>query len=263
MALLAGVALADRPVLAAAQVQGFGKDLPLEIVLRQIVPPTRKVIVAAGIDQERTTSWVGGQPWATVLHNALNPLGLTALIDQTTVRIDRQGSAPQFTGGNGLLILKAAAQVVTHVDDQAVGNPVPLTSALNDPIKQASSVQSSPQSHGQSVPIAAASAVGGPATGTPSSIEIDAASFSSWMATAGDDLREVLATWAEQANWSIVWRSEYTYPLYASAVFDGAFTDAAQGLLQNFTQAHPPLRATFYKGNKVLVIENFGNIRGE
>lgn len=253
---------------AAAQVQGFGTDLPLEVVIKQLVPPTHQVVVAPGVDQTRATSWTGGRAWDHVLADALRPLGLTAYVDRSAVRIEpkawRGASATRFEGGNGLLILSSNRRA-----DPTVAPDEPASRATMSPTGTPSwSGETAPAGPSPKLLIpeqrpAGASNNQFASTDPGAAIAVEASSFNSWMASAGKDLREVLASWAEEAGWSVVWRSDYSYPLHASAVFDGQFTDAARRLLENFAKARPPIQATFYQGNRVLLIENHGDISGE
>lgn len=239
---------------AAGALQGFGRDLPLDVVIKQIVPPTHQVVVAPGIDRQRPTSWTGGRAWETALADALAPLGLTAQIDGAAVRIEptqwRGATAAHREGGKGLVILPSRGASVQLTSAVATAAPADTPRLSGPPADLLVPAPATPPS----VSTEAAS---------PIAIEVERGSFTSWLAAEGKDLREVLISWAEEAGWSVVWRSDYRYPLQAGASFDGEFTDAASLLLQNFASARPPVRATFYKGNRVLLVENQGDISGE
>ncbi len=76
-----------------------------------------------------------------------------------------------------------------------------------------------------------------------------------WAAKEGATLYRTLSQWAERAEWKIVWKSSYEYPIEAGAVFVGGFTDAVDNVLKAFEDTYPPLHVTYYK-NRVAVIEN-------
>ena len=76
----------------------------------------------------------------------------------------------------------------------------------------------------------------------------------SWVVASGQTLREVLQNWCDKEGWDLVWTTTREYPIEASAVFKGRFTDVASALVRNFERATPIPYAKFYKGNRVLVI---------
>lgn len=78
---------------------------------------------------------------------------------------------------------------------------------------------------------------------------------SGWRAARGETLNNVLSDWADKAGWSVVFRSRVVYELQAGAQFEGDFMEAATALLKS-VQANPAPNATFYRGNRVLVISD-------
>ncbi len=71
-----------------------------------------------------------------------------------------------------------------------------------------------------------------------------------------DNLATVLQDWAAREGWKVEWKSEYSYRLTTSARFQGDFVQATTELLRSMTEARPQPTAEFYRGNKVLVIDN-------
>ncbi len=76
-----------------------------------------------------------------------------------------------------------------------------------------------------------------------------------WLAEEGSTLRSLLTEWSERAGWRLVWNSNRNYTLSAGAMFRGRFADVASALIRSFARARPAPLATFYKGNRVLVVE--------
>ena len=66
---------------------GFGRDVPLEFAVRQVVPSTMHVEYGDMIDRQLRVSWQGGKPWQQVLHAVLVPIGLRVVTSGRTVRI--------------------------------------------------------------------------------------------------------------------------------------------------------------------------------
>lgn len=76
-----------------------------------------------------------------------------------------------------------------------------------------------------------------------------------WLAEEGATLRGLLSEWCERSGWRLVWNSNRNYTLAAGAMFRGRFADVASALIRTFARARPAPLATFYKGNRVLVVE--------
>ncbi len=70
-----------------ANAVGFGKELPLELALSQVIPSGFNYELGQNIDQGRMVSWDGGEPWNIVLNNMLRPLNMTAVIQGNEVMI--------------------------------------------------------------------------------------------------------------------------------------------------------------------------------
>ncbi len=75
-----------------------------------------------------------------------------------------------------------------------------------------------------------------------------------WEAPAGETLRHLLMRWGEMSGWTVVWKLDRDYNLEAGVVFRGKFTEVAAAFIRSFARATPAPIGTFYKGNRVLVI---------
>lgn len=76
-----------------------------------------------------------------------------------------------------------------------------------------------------------------------------------WLAEEGDTLKGLLSEWCERSGWRLIWNSNRNYTLSAGAMFRGRFADVTSALIRTFARAQPAPMATFYKGNRVLVVE--------
>ena len=76
-----------------------------------------------------------------------------------------------------------------------------------------------------------------------------------WYAEEGQNLKALLTQWSEESGWRLVWNSNRNYVLSAGAMFRGRFADVSSALIRAFARARPAPVATFYKGNRVLVVE--------
>lgn len=75
-----------------------------------------------------------------------------------------------------------------------------------------------------------------------------------WEAKSGDTLRNLLMKWGEESGWTVIWKLDRDYHLEAGVVFRGTFTEVSGALIRSFARATPAPIGTFYKGNRVLVI---------
>jgi len=75
-----------------------------------------------------------------------------------------------------------------------------------------------------------------------------------WEALSGESLRTLLVEWGQKSGWTVVWKMDRDYILEAGVVFRGTFTEVASAIIRTFARATPAPIGTFYKGNRVLVI---------
>lgn len=76
-----------------------------------------------------------------------------------------------------------------------------------------------------------------------------------WLAEEGKSLKTLLTEWSDRSGWRLVWNTNRNYTLTAGAMFRGRFADVSSALIRAFARARPAPIATFYKGNRVLVVE--------
>lgn len=68
-------------------VEGFGRDLPLVVALRQITPSNYQFGFADGVRMDEPTSWTGGIGWQELLDQTLKSKNLMARIDGQMITI--------------------------------------------------------------------------------------------------------------------------------------------------------------------------------
>ncbi len=76
-----------------------------------------------------------------------------------------------------------------------------------------------------------------------------------WLAEEGQTLKSLLTEWSDRAGWRLVWKTNRNYPLTAGAMFRGRYADVSAALIRTFARARPAPIGTFYKGNRVLLVE--------
>lgn len=80
-----------------------------------------------------------------------------------------------------------------------------------------------------------------------------------WEAEEGDNLRELLTKWSAMSGWKLLWNTNRNYTLSAGVMFKGNFADVSSALIRAFARARPAPIATYYKGNRVIVVETMEN----
>ncbi|MBP3490758.1 toxin co-regulated pilus biosynthesis Q family protein, partial [bacterium] len=86
-------------------------------------------------------------------------------------------------------------------------------------------------------------------------IQISDSTVLTWEAEEGDNLRELLTKWSSMAGWKLLWQTNRNYILSAGVMFKGNFADVSSALVRAFARARPAPIATYYKGNRVIVVE--------
>ncbi len=95
-------------------VEGFGTDIPLALVLRQIVPAKYSFSFGDGVDLGARVSWQGGKAWNLVLEEAIAPLNLSYKINSNNLKLYHIDSFPS----NNIDVEKSSS--ITPVIDENV-----------------------------------------------------------------------------------------------------------------------------------------------
>lgn len=76
-----------------------------------------------------------------------------------------------------------------------------------------------------------------------------------WLVKEGISLKNTIEDWSDRAGWKLVWKTGRNYQVQAGAMFRGRYVDVVSALVRSFARARPAPYATFYKGNRVLVVD--------
>jgi len=203
--------------------EGFGKDIPLAIAIRDIVPNSLAYSFSPKEIAGTKISWRGGKPWPEVLHQALAPHGLDASLNENTMLLFKVNNA-----SNSLSQIESKAE--TPMVPDTIAEPVPLMPAITETPSQVSPV----------IPV------------------MDVKITSKWEARPGVTLRQTLESWAKQSNVELNWSTPYDYPVNNAFYFSGSFSDAVQSLLSTYGGGKPSPKGRLYPnlpdGPSVLMI---------
>lgn len=181
----------------SVMVDGFGRDLPVEVVAEQVVPPAFAVSFGADVNRNEITSWQGGRDWRSVLGDSLAPLGLTFTESDRSILITRSVQAVPAPGA-------MQAPCCDHA-----GRPMHPQVQPMQPMSEADRYAAAKGDMMMQAPAAVA--------------PMEPQSPEEWVAAGGSTLKNTLVQWADRAGWAIAWQSERDYRLEASATFYGDF----------------------------------------
>ncbi|PJB69471.1 MAG: hypothetical protein CO093_10370 [Alphaproteobacteria bacterium CG_4_9_14_3_um_filter_47_13] len=119
---------------------GFGKDIPLVLAMRQIVPASYSYSFDTGVNPGVRVSWQGGRPWDVVINAALAPLNLHAVISGKAIQIQHGFPAAEQE------ILKQDVNVLSVQETVPLYSPPVMMSApVTGPEKRETVIQSYPK----------------------------------------------------------------------------------------------------------------------
>jgi hypothetical protein len=268
---------------------GFGKDLPLMIAVKQIVPESFGISIAPGVGDGSNVSWQGGRPWNEALDLALAPQGLQSSVSGNVVTVMPMAASipaptPQYQTISGALPSGQVFNASPVFDDSSVSSGAPMFAP--SPLLQNASTPMAPSSSdnlftpvsavgggGQSLPQqpmigsmeslgseGSFGSVGAPVQPMNPQMYDSAVQF--WAAPKDSSLREVLTSWTRKAGVELFWSSQYDYPISAAVNVEGDFEEAVQILLRGLEESDPRplgrLHPNLPNGPAVLVIEARG-----
>ncbi|MBU6235866.1 MAG: TcpQ domain-containing protein [Alphaproteobacteria bacterium] len=216
--------------------EGFGRDLPLVMAIRQIVPSSYGFVFDDGIDVNSHVSWQGGKPWDIVLQETLSPLNLGATIRGNVVTIARRTGVQSTsnTPANGPAVM---TETVMNSNSMPM-TPLPVA-AVSAP----------------AVPDDMSGGIVQPAAATSATLN----ATTTWTAPRNSTLRGILEDWSERVGVELYWASEYDYPIKSGVKIQGTFEEAVQTLLKGLSESRPRplgrLHPNLPEGPAVLVIE--------
>lgn len=211
-------------------IQGFGRDVPLTIATRQIVPSDHTVQYAPGVDPSTNVTWTGGRSWKEALNDALAEKNLKAIVIADSVMIEPVAGAALLRAEP----LAAAAPLPPIANEVRVENTSTVTTtttAATDMVPDVTVVQAAPQMPGKQM----------------------------WVAPRASTLRQVLTDWTREAGVQMQWSAQYDYPLMSDVQIGGTFEEAVETLLSGLVDAQPRPVARLHpnepNGPAILVVE--------
>lgn len=163
--------------------------------------------------------------------------------------------AGALTGVPALAAVQAAAPAVEKVAGSRPAAPAePAASPVSAPVssKKAAPTSRNRNKTAQAAPAAAAVKSAPDALAVPPA---PPATGDSWDIVMADrTLNGAMNRWAAAAGWQLLWELPVDYSVQARTTIPGKFEDAVTLVVASMEQAEIPMKAVFYKGNKVLRI---------
>lgn len=228
-------------------VEGFGKDIPLAMALRDIVPAKYAYAFSPRDIAGVKISWRGGKPWQDVLKDALAPYDFDVSVNENNIVI----FAKQYT-----------APVASPAASAPVAPPVaPAPSASADPLPLVSADEPAPT-------MVARRPADMDTGAAPAEVKkddtplirtaVDMNDTRRWEARPGKTLRQTLEVWAKESNVELNWSTPYDYPINNAFYFDGSFAQAVDSLLSTYGRENPNPKGRLYpnlpEGPSVLMV---------
>lgn len=258
-------------------VDGFGKQVPLLVAVRQIVPVDYEFYFNKDVEVNSFVSWQGGRSWQRVLSDALAPIDLTfTLANSDVVAIYQRGTESDLVTNDAYQMARNKVLSNSDSDVRVADTFTEKKDTLSQDAKNVSEVVAKlPQ--GEDVDHLGEEKIKAEQEAMkkqdPAKINLPTVAFQKpkkpenkvWFGGKGETLRSVLMAWAQKADIDLYWDCEFDYPLQATFVAEGPFETAVQKILEGFDQAQPrPLGRLHRNGqddHSVLVVEANGLIR--
>jgi hypothetical protein len=219
------------PVSSDPLVSGFGRDIPLEQALSQMLPSNDWKVNWFGTDEQVATMKAEKVSW-----NA-NNAPLTDTVNKVAVNAGNVATSIDFK--NKTISVSSLASSTTVASGRVVKSVEPIAPVLLQP-----------HSHPM-IPVEQA---------TPSDDSYVAVHplVQTWVLDPSLTLRQNVEKWAKQANYTVVWQAS-DYRIYGHMVFTGEF-DADNGpitqVLSQYEHSDQPLKGNMTVRDRVLFVHN-------
>lgn len=254
-------------------ISGYGKDMPLLTVLKQITPQgwvVKKDNSNGGVNLEKDVSWKGGSSWNNVLGKVCQEANLQATVnyDEKTIvlskaqtpKVQSKSSIFELEGSNTREEIKSAnkTEVVVISEPKAqvketvvIKENKPSEVVVEQKTEEVIVKKQNGKTKKEEKVVT---------TVIEEAPQVNQKNEYSYQLNAAKSLKENVSVWAAKAGYKLVWTGD-DYPVSDSVLVAGAF-DADNGPIEALSvdygaesRVQVPLSFVFYK-NKTLVVEN-------
>lgn len=237
-----------RPPVLTSLVTADGKNVPLYMAVRTIVPASENVRLSPDVAQNFRTNvaWTGNDQWPFVLQKMLRDNGLEAVIDANKHEVVIQ------YGQKAQIPVKPVVPVASTGTKATPVTPVPVAKPkgglLQTPVVPV-------VTQGPPVPVATKTAVVQPVPVQPV--------IKTWTAAKGTTLKAAYLAWAAKEKcsaqnriWEVRWETDTNYPIdYPLSFSSASFENVTTQLFDLYRRAPAPVYVHGYR-NQCLIIIN-------
>ena len=237
-----------RPAVLTSLVTADGKNVPLYMAVRTVVPPSENVRLSPDVAQNFRTnvSWTGNDQWPFVLQKMLRANGLEAVIDDKKHEVVIQYG--QKAGVPVKPVIPAAASVTKTAPLIPASAAKPKGGLLQTPVVPV-------VTQGASVPAAKKP----PAVPVAPVLPVT----KTWTASKGTTLKATYLAWAAKEKcpaggkvWEVRWETDTNYPIdYPLTFSSSSFENVTTQLFDLYRRAPAPVYVHGYR-NQCLIIIN-------
>lgn len=262
------------PDMNYAEVAGFGEDIPMALVLQQVVPSGYSYAFDKSVDPGMRLSWNGGRPWNVVLEDALRVKNMTAVISGNTIwvrpygqvataataapayndtmtpepplseaekagvyqqiRADEKNYAPSYPRRRPPAMQQAAMQEPVAAPVQQLDTMASDMPAQQEPWDLTAGLQTQNPVPQEYMPADMYKAT--PVAEVPAPQPAGPFDIQYWEAKKGQSLRETLRVWAEKSGATLYWQAMGDYFLPENIALHGTFSDVVSAVLDSYTE---------------------------
>lgn len=235
---------------APSDYRGFGRDIPLGMAVKQIVPQNMDVVYENPemIRMNAPVSWTGDGSWESTLDKLLNKQGLSYVTKGQNVHISSQmrqtSPAPMMTTSS----VETISLSPTPMPVKTLPSPNPVPVAVHQTDFQ-------PMTAEPMAPIDVTMPFSRSPAGAMSMTS------NAWIAGPQDTLRQTLERWSMQNGTRVQWATDYDFRLKQAVSFDGSYESAVESLLDSFRKVEPRPYAELAptaSGQRVLIVRVYG-----
>lgn len=239
------VSSAARPAVLTSLVTADGKNVPLYMAVRTVVPPSENVRLSRDVAHNFRTnvSWTGNDQWPFVLQKMLRANGLEAVIDDKKHEV-----VIQYGQKAGVPVKSVISAAINVIKATPPPGDKPKDGLLHTPVVPVETKGEQPAAKKpQVVPVAPVL----PVTKT-------------WTANKGTTLKATYLAWAAKEkcaalhrDWMIRWDTETDYPIdYPLSFSSATFEEATSQLFNLYRTAQAPLYVSGYRNQCLIVISD-------
>jgi len=233
----------------AKVVNGFGREMPLQLATEIIVPAGWGVHMNPGAT-DQLVDWQGGLAWPYVLQNMAKKNSLRVLIDWERRSVDLYSVKAE----EERLAALAEVEAKKKAEEAALAKAEEEKKAAAEAAAKEEEMKAKQQKF----------VVGNSDNSSleikdyleADKIQIDEFKTATFVLSKGRTLKQNLDAWSRVVGWQLEWQANADYRVTTEVKINGTFFDVVPSVLSYYRSSKRPLSVKFYTKNKVILVEN-------